>query len=290
MPSSPRGESLTPIARADEATAAATYDGLINAFFTLLPCGGALKIAMNNPEFMKRTNNQSRTALVIMPTLFVFAWTAEHKLNHKMREMAQETQHAVDTVRWGEQQLARHNTARQKSNAPLLTDTEADRHLTELYMNSVKQSGVNIVPGTELAFHQQTANFVAENPFKVLAACAVPAYAWIFHGRTGKEHLTLGMKIMHTRVFGQFAAISTLLGIMAFKEYMDQNGRYITQVEADKRVEEMKRVRENLMRKLEHENQLQLAAQKGIADAHKQDVKEGHARKDKLKASALLHD
>ena len=57
-------------------------------------------------------------------------------------------------------------------------------------------------------------------------------------------------KLMHTRVFGQFAVISMLLGLMGFKTYMDNSGKYITQLEADYRVEEMKEMRADLLKRI----------------------------------------
>lgn len=61
---------------------------------------------------------------------------------------------------------------------------------------------------------------------------------------------------MHTRVFGQFTVIGMLLAIMGFKTYMDSMGKFITQKEADIRVEEMKRMREDLMRRIAFDKQM----------------------------------
>jgi len=61
---------------------------------------------------------------------------------------------------------------------------------------------------------------------------------------------------MHTRVFGQFAVISMLLGLMGFKSYMDSTGKFITQAEADNRVNEMKEMREELLKRIAFEKKL----------------------------------
>ncbi len=61
---------------------------------------------------------------------------------------------------------------------------------------------------------------------------------------------------MHTRVFGQFTVISMLLALMGFKTYMDNTGKFITQKEADIRVEEMKRMREDLLKRIAFEKQM----------------------------------
>ena len=49
------------------------------------------------------------------------------------------------------------------------------------------------------------------NPFKILSAVGIPTVLYIFSGRNEQKHLELQSKLMHTRVFGQFAIISMLL-------------------------------------------------------------------------------
>ena len=44
----------------------------------------------------KFTNGQSRTAIAIMPPLFVFAVTSEQKLTHRMHEVASENEHTIE--------------------------------------------------------------------------------------------------------------------------------------------------------------------------------------------------
>jgi hypothetical protein len=131
-----------------------------------------------------------------------------------MKEIAKETEHTHDTVRWAER---RHQALRE--NAPDLSKVQTEAHLTEMYRKSVEESGVRIVPGNELAFHHKAQNWVATNPLKSLIAAAVPSVALIFYGNSGKEHLEFSVKLLHTRVFGQFATLSLLLGVMGFKEY-----------------------------------------------------------------------
>ncbi len=61
---------------------------------------------------------------------------------------------------------------------------------------------------------------------------------------------------MHTRVFGQFSVIIMLLSLMGFKSYMDNSGKFISQAEADNRVEEMKQMREELLRRIEFDKKI----------------------------------
>jgi hypothetical protein len=159
------------------------------------------------------TNWQSRTAMVIMPAMFAFVLTAEDKMVHRMREVAEETDHAMKSVEWAEYQN------RGSGNKETNTDKEK---LRELYRTSVVESGVRVVAGEELGSHHKVANYVQANPFKVIAGVGIPAVASIFYGQTGKEHVNMQMKILHTRVFGQFSVICTLLGVMGMKDMMDR--------------------------------------------------------------------
>lgn len=187
--------SLTPHSRNAEATAAAMEEGLLSGAMTLVPSAAVVYYLTNHvPRFARRTNMQSRTALAIMPALFMFAFTAETRLTHKMHEIAKESEHSHQTVRWAEEQLEKQ----QKQAAMDTTNTE--NQLLSLYQQSVQQSGVQIVPGDSLTLYQRSANFVAANPLKVVLGLAVPSIAWIFYGRTGKEHLQFSMKVLHTRV------------------------------------------------------------------------------------------
>jgi uncharacterized protein (UPF0305 family) len=103
---------------------------------------------------------------------------------------------------------------------------------------------------------------------------AVPAVGFIFYGRTEQSHLALASKLMHTRVIGQFATVSLLLGIMGFKEFMDRNGRFISRQQAQERVEEMQGMRMQLLQTLERERQGAAQRKQVLMEAHEQDVRE----------------
>ena len=75
---------------------------------------------------------------------------------------------------------------------------------------------------------------------------------------------------MHTRVFGQFAVIGMLLTLMGFKEYMDKYGKFITQADADMRVVQMKRMRKDLMDRLEHDKKMKKYREEMIRKATKE--------------------
>lgn len=272
--------SLTPHERNAEAANAATMEGLTNAALTLIPTSALLFLGMKNPNFVKRTNWQSRTAMTIMPPLFVFGFTAEHKLSHKMHEIAQESRHSSDTVKWAEEQMKN-----QKGQREDFGHAAQALHLSSLYQQSVEESGVCIVPGDSLSLHHKMANYAAENPIKVLAGAAVPAVGAILFGNQSKQHLEFSVALLHTRVFGQFTTLALLLGVMGFKEFMDKNGKFITQAEADARVEEMHRVRSALMSRLHHEREAQLAMKAEIEEAHQEDLRDAAAAKKNKKMS-----
>ena len=163
----------------------------------------------------------------------------------------------------------------------------ADIHLSELYLQSLESSGVNIVEG-ELGPHHRLANYVQANPIKTLAFLAIPTVATIFRGRSGQEHLDFSVKLLHTRVFGQFATLSLLLGVMGFREWMEAQGRYTPRSEIDARVEQMKIVREAMMNRLNEEKREREAQNNLLAEAHAQDVKDHnvHTKKQHKKSKA----
>lgn len=234
--------SLTPQHRSAEVVDSAFKEGLVTGSIVLLPAMGGLYAALRNPTFRKVTNWQSRTALVIMPALFAFAFTAEQKMVHRMEEVAEETEHAIKSVQWAEQEY---------QSRP----TDQDIKLHDLYRQAVLNSGgVRLIEGGALGPHHQAANYVQANPLKVILGVGIPAVGAIFYGRTGKEHLSMQLKILHTRVFGQFAIICTLLGVMGLKSVMDQQGRYVTDEEVEKRVAEMQATRIRLMDRIEEAN------------------------------------
>jgi hypothetical protein len=240
--------SLTPAHRSDEAVAEAAWEGGMNGLCTLLPSIGLVALAYyRHPTFALRTTAASRTALAIMPATFVAGLSSELRMVEKMREMAHENQHNRETVAWAEEQWQQQS--QQQHNQPSST------LLSALYEESVTQRGtVQIVPS--LLWYHHAANFTSANPLKVLTAIAVPAVGYIYYGRTGQNHLQRSSMIMHTRVFGQGVTLASLLLIMGFKSYMDTNiGRYMSQDQADVRVQQMQHLRNSMQAQLDAQQQ-----------------------------------
>jgi hypothetical protein len=204
--------SLTPASRNAEASDEAFWEGAMNGLLTFIPSSAAVYYAMkNSPGFVKRTNMQSRTALAIMPALFAFGLTSELRLSSKMHEIAEQSRHTNRTVEWAEAKATASAADSRKYYSNLETH---EMHLSQLYQQSVDQSGVRVVPGDTLALHHRAANYLQANPIKVLASVAVPSVGYIFYGQSGQQHLDFSVKLLHTRVFGQFAVISLLLSVM----------------------------------------------------------------------------
>lgn len=171
-----------------------------------------------------------------------------------MNEIADESEHSKQMMEWSTKTKTGKDGTEQKVES--ISNLDADKQITALYKKSVEESGVRIIAGERLGPHHIFANFWQEHPFKLLTLAGVPTVLYIFKGRNNKQHLQLQSKIMHTRVFGQFAVIGMLLTLMGFKEYMDKYGKFITQADADMRVVQMQRMRKDLMDRLEHDKKM----------------------------------
>jgi hypothetical protein len=197
-----------------------------------------------------------------MPALFAFGFTSENKLIHRMEEVASETEHNMATVAWAEKQKSM---------------TKEDIHLHEFYRKAILDSGVRLVETPELNSYQKAANYVQSNPFKLIAAIGVPSVAAIFYSQgthgAGKE--SLQMQMLHTRLFGQFTVICTLLGVMGMKEMMDRQGRFVTEDEIEARVAEMEATRTALMSRTEYQDALKHGSDgsSGLKTPHAERIK-----------------
>jgi len=163
---------------------------------------------------------------------------------HRMHEVADEEEHALKTVDWAEKQMAENRSS------------AGDKKLLEyhdLYRQAILQQGhVRLVESETLGTHHQLANYIQANPFKIIMGLGIPSVGAIFYGR---NHLSMQLRILETRVFGQFAVICTLLGVMGVKATMDAQGRYVTNDEVEQRVAEMQATRLRLLHRIDQANQ-----------------------------------
>ena len=139
-----------------------------------------------SPKFVKATNWQSRTAMVIMPPFFAFVAGAEHNLVHNMQKMASTAEHTKQMAEWSQQhELDEHRKHLQRMTTQKIlglpgmtadgdiskrSDADFENQIRAKFRESVVNSGVRVVPGESLGFHHKIANFWQENPFKILAA------------------------------------------------------------------------------------------------------------------------
>eukprot|EP00986_Skeletonema_menzelii_P008226 scaffold3419_cov112-Skeletonema_menzelii.AAC.3 len=299
--------SYTPQGEADATVWDAMKEGFASGGLVAIPSTLAVYAAMTfSPKFVKSTNWQSRTALVIMPPLFAFAAAAENKLVHRMHEMAAERSHSREMAEWSTQtqqkMLNEHKQQLKKMSTqkilaqPGMTDKgaisvheneEKEREIAEKFRESVVNSGVRVVSG-DLGMHHRLANFWQENPFKILTAVGVPTVFYIFKGREGQQHLQLQMKLMHTRVFGQFAVITMLLSLMGFKEYMDRSGKFITEADVQARVAQMQQSRSELLYRLHRDRIDAESLAEKRRKAHEEDMKSGAVKKTKASKASVI--
>lgn len=76
-------------------------------------------------------------------------------------------------------------------------------------------------------------NYVYDHPFQMVSALGIPLAATIGYQQSGNTHLTFSQKVMHSRVFAQGGVLTILLITMAFREFMDRNGRFKEHLEGD---------------------------------------------------------
>ena len=219
-----------------------------------------------------------------MPPLFVFALTSELKVAQSVRENIYNNHNQRQSVEWAEQQHKENLKVKTKS----FSQIEKDQQITELYRQSVTNSGVRVVPGDHLGVHHRLMNFGQDNPLKILACVGFPAVGFIYYGKSGKNNLQLQQKVMHTRVIGQATVLAIMLTLMGLKEYMDKSGKFITEAEAERRVDDMKHIRESLLHRLEQDQQNKTNLQKELKAAQDADVAEG--REDPKKKKYRKHN
>lgn len=230
-----------------------------------------------------------------MPPMFAFAAGAENKLIHSMHDMAAKTEHSKQMAEYSSQrELHEHRKKLQKMSTQKILaqpgmrrenltqqsnhqQKEHENKIEAQFRDSVLNSGVRVVDS--LGVHHKIANFWQENPFKILTAIGVPTVFYIFKGREGQAHLQLQSKLMHTRVFGQFAVITFLLGLMGFKEYMDTSGKFITEDDVQARVAEMQQSRAELLMRLQRDRYEAEKVAEKRRKAHEADMKKSEVEK-----------
>lgn len=89
----------------------------------------------------------------------------------------------------------------------------------------VEDNSVQFV--SKMPLHHKFINYLYDHPFQLVASLGAPLAATIAFQQRHNHHLSFSQKVMHSRVFAQGGVISILLITMAFREYMDRNGRFL---------------------------------------------------------------
>jgi hypothetical protein len=93
----------------------------------------------------------------------------------------------------------------------------------DLYNKAIVESGVHLVPGSQLTWFQNFGNYVQKNPLNVFAAVSVPAAGYVLYNQKvwKSHHLEPEMNVLHGRVLAQAAVVGTLFSVMSVKGLMD---------------------------------------------------------------------
>jgi len=213
-----------------------------------------------------------------------------------MEEMAEEAHHAKDLQKWQdnneqERQPKMFGYVRGKEDDHRASEIrDQELQMTNMYRNSIENSGVRIVPGASLSPHHVACNFIQEHPFKLLTVVGVPSVAYIFYGKNHQQHLQVQQQIMHTRVIGQFTVIALLLTFMGFKTYMDMYGKFITEAEMDLRVKDMQIAREHFMETIQKGDEREEHIKELKKHLQEEKAKEKMEKIDSIEANKLTQD
>ena len=74
--------------------------------------------------------------------------------------------------------------------------------------------------------HHRVMNMIYDHPFVLIFITGLPIVGTILSSQMKHTHLTLSQKIMHSRVYAQGGILAVAVTTMAFRDYMDKNGRF----------------------------------------------------------------
>lgn len=82
------------------------------------------------------------------------------------------------------------------------------------------------VTSSTMPIHHALLNKLYDNPFSFIVLTGGPLAAYVLSQQLKLSHLTLSQRIMHSRVFAQAGILTIGLSTLAFREWMDKNGRF----------------------------------------------------------------
>eukprot|EP00518_Triparma_eleuthera_P018706 CAMPEP_0197553468 /NCGR_PEP_ID=MMETSP1320-20131121/9069_1 /TAXON_ID=91990 /ORGANISM="Bolidomonas sp., Strain RCC2347" /LENGTH=284 /DNA_ID=CAMNT_0043114239 /DNA_START=103 /DNA_END=954 /DNA_ORIENTATION=- len=271
--------SLNPASSANSVISAAIFEGAKSALMAAVPSGGLVYYFHKNTEFFRKsTGPSSRTALVIMPPLFMFALTSELEIIRLKRKEARDIQLA-------EERRINPNKVMDEKKAAVVT-AESVRELNDAY---TRNFGSPIRIKATMGIHHHVSNIVAGHPFKVLGLLAVPTVAYIAKEQMtakNKDALKFSQKVMHTRVYGQFGTLMLLGVFMSWKMYHDKYGDFMSVEDAVWELSASARNEREFREKIDRE--FIKMKEKGVASRQRRarEIKEKEMKKKSVAAAA----
>ena len=141
---------------------------------------------------------------------------------HRMEEVSTETEHTIKLVEWAD----RHH---RKNSIPTADEQQKQEELRALYRRSILNSNVRVVDGDELTAYHKAANYVQANPFKLILSIGIPAVAYIFYGKTGKDHckfILFGISTSFPLIIGTSMNTHLTIIIVSFSVLAAQDSSY----------------------------------------------------------------
>jgi len=275
--------SLNPMSSSDGVISEAMLSGAKAALITLIPTAGlTYYLHKTSIMFRKSTSVSSRTALLVMPPLFMFALRSELEIINLKRKEARTMMLEKSAVDSDKKLLAYD---------PESATPERVKELTEKYVKNFG-SPARIKP--QMYFYHHFSNIVATHPFKLLGLVAVPTIAYIgFNQATNsnRDALKLSQKIMHTRVYGQFGTLCILGVFMSWKIAHDNYGDYISVEDAEWELSESAKQSRRFREKIEREWVKKNVKENAIKQRVKNDKEERERKERKeMKRMGALKD
>lgn len=214
--------NLNPASSAPSVISAAIFEGAKSALMAAVPSGGLVYYFYKSKSdfFRKSTGPSSRTALVIMPPLFMFALTSELEIIRLKRKEARD-------IQLTEERRINPGKVMNEEKASVVTQES----VIELNNTYTRNFGSPVRIRENMGVHHHFSNIVAGHPFKVLGLLAVPTVAYIAKEQMtakNKDALKFSQKVMHTRVYGQFGTLMLLGIFMSWKMYHDKYGDFLS--------------------------------------------------------------
>ena len=252
------GRTLNPSSSSTTVIYSALMSSSLNAVLTLPPLLLSLSLALRSPAFRSATGPSSRTALVVMPALFVWGLSAELNVIGLKREEGLLRSRELDVSgKRADEVGSLENFASPVVITPASTSSSSSSlgPSSALYKATVGVAPFRVVTSEdELPVHYKVMNMLYDHPFRLLCACGLPIVAGVYSTQKDYAHLKFSQKVMQTRVLGQFTALSLLLGLMGWNAYMDSYGRFVTEKEAKGMEKEVLSARERMLKHIDDEN------------------------------------